>query len=160
MEHRQCLWHIVGRFQVEGSVPPDFLGIAFRGRSSIGFDIGVGDGQEGEFLVVTQPPEDGIGGNIHDPQRRCGGMPVIEKFVAVGEIKEPRADSVEASLGASSQEISTDARCGLCSCFPGGSVRHGVLLIVSIGGRRRQRCSFSAAIRWVRVLFVLAHILG
>ena len=35
-------------------------------------------------------------------------MPEIEELVAVGEVKQPGADSVEADFRASGQEISTD----------------------------------------------------
>ena len=95
MQHRQHLGDYVGRSQIERSVPAYFIGIVFRGRSLIGFSVRLWDRQECESLVVTQAPEDAIGGNIDDAQRRCGGMPIIEKFVAVGEIQKPRADSVD-----------------------------------------------------------------
>jgi hypothetical protein len=51
-------------------------------------------------------------------------MPVIKELVAVGEIKQPGADSVEAYLRASSEEISTDARRGLSGCFFAGFSLH------------------------------------
>jgi hypothetical protein len=52
-------------------------------------------------------------------------MPVIEKFVAVGEIKEPRADSVEANFSTSRQKSALmlgDGCSSVCLRVPFGVV--------------------------------------
>jgi hypothetical protein len=36
---------------------------------------------------------------------------LVEKFVAVGKIQQPGADSVKADLGASAEKVRTNARC-------------------------------------------------
>ena len=51
-------------------------------------------------------------------------MPEIEKLVPVGEIQKPSADAVEANLGATRQEIGTDAWGGLGGSFLFGSILH------------------------------------
>ena len=52
-------------------------------------------------------------------------MPEIQKFVAIGEVKKPRADSVEADLRASRQKVRADARCSLIGGFVARSNLHG-----------------------------------
>ena len=70
---------------------------------------GSGTGRKRKLLRVAQLPEHRVDRDIDDAQGRGGGMPEIQKLVAIGEVKQPRADSVEADLRASGQEISTDA---------------------------------------------------
>jgi hypothetical protein len=67
------------------------------------------DGRKRKLFRVAQLPEHRVYRDIDDAQGRGGGMPEIQKLVAIGEVKQPRADSVEADLRASGQEISTDA---------------------------------------------------
>jgi hypothetical protein len=52
-------------------------------------------------------------------------MSEIEEFVTVGEVEQPRADSVKADLGAARQEIRTDVRGWLFDCFSARTVWHG-----------------------------------
>jgi hypothetical protein len=59
-------------------------------------------------------------------------MSEVKEFVAIGEVKQPGADSVEADLRASSQEISANAWGSLFGCFFAGFVLHGFVTSESI----------------------------
>ena len=78
--------------------------------------------REAEPVLI---PEHGVDGNIHYAQRGCRGMPEVQELVAIGEVKETRADSVQANFRASRQKVSAYVRRGYAVCII-GPIRHDV----------------------------------
>ena len=66
-------------------------------------------------------------------------MPEIEKLVPVGEVQKPSSDAVEANLGATRQEIRTDAWRRLGGGFLFGAILHLCESIRSIVSRSLLR---------------------
>jgi hypothetical protein len=73
-------------------------------------------------------PEYGVNGHINHTQGRCGGMPKIEKLVAIGKVKKPRADSVQPDFGTSRQEITTNVGRGRVGGFLARSILHSLVM--------------------------------
>src|ERR1017187_10106724 len=127
-QHRKGLGAVVAVAEIQGSVPAEFFGVLFCGRRFAACDFWLRDRQKCKLFGVSQLPEYGVDGHIHDAQGRCRRMPEVEKLVAIGKVKKPCADSVEADFGTSRQEITADVGRGRVGRFLAGSILHSVVM--------------------------------